>query len=173
MRKSKGYWLWGQFSKSETLYLNSIKEEAQSILKSPKFDIHLTITGPYKSLNKSFLNNLNLISKNNQKIELNLENYDFSSEFYKSFFIKTNNPVALSNLRNKIHSIYKINAKEKYFPHISLAYGIHSQQIKDILISKLSGLKDKIVLSKISCVDVNEELSYWRVLKTFNLEEIK
>ena len=52
MRKSKGYWLWGQFPKCETLYLNSIKDEVQSTLNSPNFDIHLTLAGPYVNLNK-------------------------------------------------------------------------------------------------------------------------
>ena len=169
MRKSKGYWLWGQFPKCETLYLNSIKDEVQSTLNSPKFDIHLTLAGPYDNLNENFLNNLDSISKNNQKIELTLENYDFSDEFYKSFFIKTNKPLALSNLRDSINSIYQISTKKKYLPHISLAYGNHKKQDKDILISKLIKLKDKISISKISCVDVDEDLSYWRILKTFNL----
>ena len=42
MRISKAYWIWGQFSEKDTLYLNSIKDNVQISLKSPKFDVHLT-----------------------------------------------------------------------------------------------------------------------------------
>ena len=62
MRISKAYWIWGQFSKKDTLYLNSIKDNVQISLKSPKFDIHLTLCGPYEKLDHDFLFNLNNLS---------------------------------------------------------------------------------------------------------------
>ena len=90
MRNSEAYWIWGQFSINDTLYLNSIKDNVQIFLKSPKFDIHLTICGPYEKLGCDFLNNLKNLSHKNQSIILNLEKFDFSDEKFKSFFIKTN-----------------------------------------------------------------------------------
>ena len=87
MRISKAYWIWGQFSEKDTLYLNSIKDNVQISLKSPKFDVHITLCGPYEKLDHDFLFNLNNLSNKNQSIILNLEKFDFSDEKFKSFFI--------------------------------------------------------------------------------------
>ena len=153
----------------DTLYLNSIKDNVQIFLKSPKFDIHLTICGPYQKLGSDFLNNLKNLSNKNQSIILNLEKFDFSDEKFKSFFIKTNKSIELDNLRNNIYKLSKFTSKNAYDPHISLAYGNHEKYNKDLLISRMPKLRKKILLSKISFVDVNEELNIWRILNTYDL----
>ena len=159
MRISKAYWIWGQFSKKDTLYLNSIKDNVQISLKSPRFDIHLTLCGPYEKLGQDFLFNLNNLSNKNQSIILNLEKFDFSDEKFKSFFIKTNKSIELNKFASKNH----------YDPHISLAYGNHKKYHKDLLISRMPKLRKKILLSKISLVYVNEELNIWRILNNYDL----
>ena len=169
MRISKAYWIWGQFSEKDTLYLNSIKDNVQISLKSPKFDIHLTLCGPYEKLDNDFLFNLKNLSNKNQSIILNLEKFDFSDEKFKSFFIKTNKSIELNNLRNNIYNLSKFACKNDYDPHISLAYGNHKKNNKDILISKMPKLRKMILLSKISLVYVNEELNIWRILNNYNL----
>ena len=169
MRISKAYWIWGQFSIKDTLYLNSIKDNVQIFLESPNFDIHLTICGPYEKLGCDFLNNLKNLSNKNQSIILNLEKFDFSDEKFKSFFIKTNQSIELNNLRNSIYKLSKFASKNDYDPHISLAYGNHKKYQKDLLISRMPKLRKKILLSKISLVYVNEELNIWRILNNYDL----
>ena len=169
MRISKAYWIWGQFSINDTLYLNSIKDNVQIFLKSPKFDIHLTICGPYEKLGCDFLNNLKNLSHKNQSIILNLEKFDFSDEKFKSFFIKTNKSIELNNLRNSIYKLSKFATKNDYKPHISLAYGNHKKYDKDLLIARMPKLRNNILLSKISLVYVNEELNIWRILNNYDL----
>ena len=169
MRISKAYWIWGQFSEKDTLYLNSIKDNVQISLKSPKFDVHLTLCGPYEKLDHDFLFNLNNLSNKNQSIILNLEKFDFSDEKFKSFFIKTNKSIELNNLRNSIYKLSKFASKNDYDPHISLAYGNHKKYNKDLLISRMPILRKKILLSKISLVYVNEELNIWRILNNYDL----
>ena len=169
MRISKAYWIWGQFSINDTLYLNSIRDNVQIFLKSPKFDIHLTICGPYEKLGSDFSNNLKNLSNKNQSIIINLEKFDFSDEKFKSFFIKTNKSIELNNLRNDIYKLSKFASKNDYEPHISLAYGNHKKYHKDLLISRMPKLRKMILLSKISLVFVNEELNIWRILNNYNL----
>ena len=169
MRISKAYWIWGQFSKKDTSYLNSIKEYVQISLNSPRFDIHLTLCGPYEKLGQDFLFNLKNLSNKNQSIILNLEKFDFSDEKFKSFFIKTNQSIELNNLRNSIYKLSKFASKNDYEPHISLAYGNHKKYKKDLLISRMPKLRKKILLSKIALVYVNEELNIWRILNNYNL----
>ena len=169
MRISKAYWIWGQFSEKDTLYLNSIKDNVQISLKSPKFDIHLTLCGPYEKLAHDFLFNLNNLSNKNQSIILNLEKFDYSDEKFRSFFIKTTKSFELNNLRNNIYKLSKFPSKNHFDPHISLAYGNHKKYNKDLLISRMPKLRKKILLSKISLVYVNEELNIWKILNNYNL----
>ena len=169
MRISKAYWIWGQFSKEDTLYLNAIKDNVQISLNSPKFDIHLTLCGPFEKLDNDFLFNLKNLSNKNQSIILNLEKFDFSDEKFKSFFIKTNKSIELNNLRNNIYKLSKFASKNDYDPHISLAYGNHKNYNKEFLISIMPRLRKNILLSKISLVHVNEELNIWRILNNYNL----
>ena len=58
MRISKGYWLWGLFPSVEKGFLNEIKAKVQSKLKSPFFETHITLTGPYLNIDNTFLNKL-------------------------------------------------------------------------------------------------------------------
>ena len=169
MRISEAYWIWGRFSENDTLYLNSIKDNVQISLKSPKFDIHLTLCGPYEKLDHDFLLNLKNLSNKKQSIILNLEKFDFSNDKFKSFFIKTNKSIELNNLRNSIYKLSNFVSKNDYDPHISLAYGNHKKYNKDLLISRMPKLRKKILLSKISLVFVDEELNIWRILKNYNL----
>ena len=55
MRISKGYWIWGLFPSVERVFLNEIKAKVQSKLKSPFFETHITLTGPYLNIDNIFL----------------------------------------------------------------------------------------------------------------------
>ena len=48
LRISKGYWIWGQFDTNTTDLINSLYKEINNKLNGPNFDIHLTISGPFK-----------------------------------------------------------------------------------------------------------------------------
>ena len=52
MRLKESYWIWGQFCKEECEYLNNLKSKVQNKLQSPDFNVHITLAGPYKSINK-------------------------------------------------------------------------------------------------------------------------
>ena len=96
MRISKGYWLWGLFPSEDTNFLNDIKAKVQSELKSPDFETHITLTGPYFNIDNLFLNKLKTFSERNTVIMLNIDGYDFKQEMYKSFYISIKNSKHLS-----------------------------------------------------------------------------
>ena len=54
-RISKAHWIWFQFSKYDTEYLNKIKKIVNKNLKGPKFSVHLTAIGPFLKFDKSEL----------------------------------------------------------------------------------------------------------------------
>ena len=170
MRTSKAFWIWGQFSLEDSKYLNELKNKVQSVLKSPEFETHITIAGPFITLDKSFLNKLEDFVKNNYKINLSLIDYDFKKDIYKSFYISINRSEKLTDLRNSIYKLTRFDLNEKYEPHISLAYGNHSNNEKLNLISELTKVKDSIKITKISLVDVNENINQWKILESFDLK---
>ena len=177
MRISKAYWIWGLFSSEDTDYLNHIKDKVQNVLKSPSFDAHITLAGPFLKIEKPFLKRLKTIARNNSGINLEVNGYHFNEEIYKSFYISINNSEYLFNLRRNIYELKGIDElkefdlKNDYLPHISLSYGKHTILEKKRLILKLPKFNKTIKISQIALVDVNENMNFWKILKIFKLKE--
>ena len=169
MRINKGYWIWGLFPPRETNLLNEIKSQVQSKLKSPVFESHITLTGPYFSINKLFLNNLKTFVESNSAIMLNVNGYNFKQEMFKSFYISIKNSRYLEEFRKKIYELNNCNFENNYSPHISLSYGNHPIEEKKILIAKLPKFDKLIKISKIALVEVDEEINLWKILESYDL----
>ena len=125
MRINKGYWVWGLFPYKETNLLNEIKAIVQTKLKSPVFETHITLLGPYLNIDKSFFDKLKAFGENNSVIMLNFDGYKFKQEMFKSFYISIKNSKDLDELRKNIYELNKFDLENNYLPHISLSYGNH------------------------------------------------
>ena len=169
MRISKGYWLWGLFSSKEKFLLNQIKAKVQSKLKSPFFETHITLTGPYLNIDNNFLRKLKTFAQYNSAIMLNVGRYDFKQEIFKSFYIPIKNSRRLIELRRNIYELNNFDLTNNYSPHISLTYGNHKIKEKKELISNLPELNKSIRMSKIALVEVDEDINLWKILKSFDL----
>ena len=169
MRIIKGYWLWGLFSSTEKGFLNQIKAKVQNKLKSPFFETHITLTGPYLNIDNIFLNKLKNFAENNSAIMLNVGGYDFKQEIFKSFYIQIENSRRLKELRRNIYELNNFDLNNNYFPHISLSYGNHEIEEKKELISNLPELNKLIRMSKIALVVVDEDINLWKILESFDL----
>ena len=169
MRISKGYWLWGLFSSEEKYFLNEIKTKVQSKLKSPFFETHITLTGPYLNINSIFLHKLKNFAENNSPIMLNIDGYNFKQEKYKSFYISIKNSSNLRELRRNIYELNNFNQNNNYSPHISLSYGNHEIKEKKYLISRLPQLNKQIRISEIALVEVDEDINLWKILERYDL----
>ena len=169
MRISKGYWLWGLFPSKENVFLNEIKAKVQSKLKSPCFETHITLAGPYLNINNIFLNKLKCFAENNSVIMLNVGGYDFKQEIFKSFYISIENSRQLKELRRNIYELNNFNLANNYSPHISLSYGNHEIKVKKEMISNLPELNQPIRISKIALVEVDDDINLWKILESFDL----
>ena len=169
MRINKGYWVWGLFPSGETILLNEIKAKVQSKLKSPVFETHITLAGPYFNIDEFFLNKLKTFGESNSAIMLNSNGYKFNKEMFKSFYISIKNSRHLEELRKNIYELNKFDLKNNYFPHISLSYGNHDIKEKKLLIAKLPVHRKLIKMSKIALVEVDEDKNVWSILKSFDL----
>ncbi len=169
MRISKAYWLWGLFPSKEKVFLNEIKAKVQSKLKSPFFETHITLSGPYLNIDNIFLNKLKNFAENNSAIMLNVRGYDFKQEIFKSFFISIENSPPLKELRINLYELNNFFPANNYSPHISLSYGNHLIKEKKELISNLPELNKPIRMSKIALVEVDENINLWKILESFDL----
>ena len=171
MRISKAYWVWGLFTLKDKIFLNEIKAKVQKKLRSPFFETHITLAGPYPKIDKSFLNKLRIFGENNSPILLNPEGYAYKQEIFKTFYISIENSDNLKKLRRNIFDLNKFDLDSKYFPHISLSYGEHEIKEKKELIKQLPKLNRTIKLSKIVLVNVNEDINLWKIIQSFKLNK--
>ena len=169
MIDKKTYYLWGLFPPKETEYLSFIKDEVQSKLISPYFDLHITLSGPYSDIDKDFICKLKSFVKNNPSIMLHVDGYCFRQEMFKSFYLAIKNSLHLKELRKNIYKLNKFDLDNNYAPHISLCYGDHQIEEKKKLISKLPKLCKLIKVSKIALVEINNDINEWKINKTFDL----
>ena len=170
MRLGRGFWLWGQFSPNCSNSLIKLQNKVQKELKSPKFNVHITLAGPYKTSDQLFKNSLYNFFKSVSSLKLNLTNYDYRDQVYRSFYISVFESIELKKLRSDINSLFPFNQDEIYSPHISLAYGNHCKNSKEKIISTIKDPPKIIVMNKVSIIDVNENESKWDVIESFNLK---
>ena len=169
MNNKKAYYLWGLFSTQETKSLNLIKEKVQSQLKSPCFDPHITLAGPYLNIDKNFICKLKSFVESNSSIKLYVEGYSFEQQNFKSFYISIKKSLHLKELRKNIYKLNNFDINNNYSPHISLCYGNHQIQEKKDLISKLPKFNKIIRISKIALVQINNDIKEWEIHESFDL----
>ena len=169
-RISKGFWIWGQFNHLDSEYLLSLQENVRKKLNGPKFVPHLTLTGPYDEIKKSFESNLRKLSKIEKNIKLTLESYSYKESTYEAFFITLKKSTELEIFREKILQLENSKYLNNLFmPHISLAYGKFDNSQKFRLKKNLSVLKKTLVLDTISIVKVDENKNIWNIVKKIKL----
>ena len=169
VRISKGFWLWCQFSHKDMNYLKSIKSKVNKSFLGPKFDIHLTLVGPYLNLNNLQMNLIKKTLKKQKKISIKLLNYSYSKNKFTSLFIKVEKNKSLISLRKKFYKTNYLNKYSNYKPHISLFYGNKESNEKKRLILKLPKLIKKCIINKISIVNVDENINKWKIIKKIKL----
>ena len=163
------YYLWGLFPSEETESLNFIKDKVQSKLISPYFDLHITLSGPYLEIDKTFICKLRSFVENNSSIMLHVDGYYFKQEMFKSFYLSIKNSLPLEKLRENIYKLDKFDLDNNYSPHISLCYGNHRIQEKKELICNLPKFNKIIRMSKIGLVEINQDINQWKIKESFDL----
>ena len=166
-RISKGYWIWGQFDEKATDLITSLYQVINNQLNGPNFDIHLTISGPFNYEEEKQKEIFEFISSKFNKIDLQFKGINKTDEFFRSLFVEVAQNENLNNLKEYIDNNFNINPF-KYYPHISLFYGIENDSVKNKMIRKLKVPKSAI-MDKISIVKVDEENKSWEVLKSYSL----
>ena len=166
---NKVYYIWGLFDNGDTIYLNKLKDEIQAKLLSPRFDLHITLAGPYLNLDSDFSKKLKNFCENNHPIIMDVQGFDYTKEFFKSFYLSIDYSDQLEIFRRNINKIEAFDLKKNFLPHISLAYGNHKINKKKRLISKITKFNKIIKISKIGFVRINSDIKNWKILEIFKL----
>ncbi len=167
---NKGIWIWCEFSSKDSDYLIKIQDIVQNKLRGPKFKIHLTLAGPFQNIDNSSVEGINRYCDQHSPIEVNTHGYGSKEKFFQSLFISIDKSKELEDLRK---AMFKINFQKRtknFFPHISLAYGISQTKTKENLITSLPRLKRSFTIEKISLVEINEDISLWKILESFSFD---
>ena len=170
-RISRGYWVWGQFDIKSTKLLTSLYQKANNKLNGPKFDVHLTIAGPFPYKEEIHAQIFENLSKKFGKLNIQLNGIGHTNEFFQSLFVNVVENETLNNLKNSIDQSFNLD-KVEYFPHISLFYGIEDVAIKTKIIKNLKTPKN-VIVDRLSIVKVDEEIKSWKVLKPYSLFKLK
>ena len=170
-RIEKAYWLWLEISKKDTKKIQKIKNLINQKLKGPRFNIHLTLIGPYLKLGENDIKLIKKISKKIEKFKIQLVKYDFTNKKYTSLYIKVKKSKKLSLVRKKFFKTNYLKQYSKYQPHISLYYGETDTKLKKKIISKLPKLNKTVTIDKLSISDVNEKINKWKIIRRIKLSE--
>ena len=170
-RIEKAYWLWLEISKKDTKRIQKIKNLINQKLKGPRFNIHLTLIGPYLKLGDNDIKLIKKISKKIEKFKIQLVKYDFTNKKYTSLYIKVKKSKKLSLVRKKFFKTNYLKQYSKYQPHISLYYGETDTKLKKKIISKLPKLNKTVTIDKLSISDVNEKINKWKIIRRIKLSE--
>lgn len=170
-RSSKVYWIWLGFDKSDESYLSNIQHFVQKRFKSPKFNIHLTLNGPFEEISNNLVNYLNYLSNTQYSFLINTENFGLKNLFFESIFISIEKTEKLNRLREKFEKFKNKDLKVLYNPHISLAYGDYKYSEKKKIIDEMPQIRKKLKVNKLFVVKVDEKNFLWEKVLTFNLLE--
>ena len=167
---NKEIWIWCELSSIDSDYLIKIQETVQNKLRGPKFKIHLTLAGAFQNIDNSSVEAIKKYCDQHSPIEVNTHSYGYKEKFFQSLFISIDKSKELEDFRKAMYKINYQNRTEKFFPHISLSYGIFQKKIKENLINSLPRLKSVFTIDKISLVEINEDISLWKISESFSFK---
>lgn len=172
MRVSKAFWIWCQFANNDMNFLKELQSELFKYFKSPLFEIHLTLHGPF--VDKKELNKEKILELKNKFTSFEIEalDYTISNSIYTSLFIdiaKTNNLILIKEYLNK--EFFLQNQITFFRPHISLIYGIFKENEKKNVIKNLTPIKGKkFKIKNLAIADVNENANKWNIIEKIYLK---
>lgn len=168
-RISKGFWVWGQFDSVTSADIIKQQQEINNTLKGPKFDLHLTLSGPLLDPDDIHKKRLSELSNLFAPVKINLDGVGMTDEFFQSLFLNIKENSNLLDLKTKIDDVFQLDNKS-YFPHISLYYGNAKKDLKTESVRNIKKTNE-VILDKISLVSVDETIQSWKVIESFSLFE--
>ena len=169
---SEAFWIWAEFSQKDSINLIDLKNTVQEFLRSPFFDLHLTLAGPFNTFTQNQIKQVGLLCREHNSFKVKSKGYEYKNQFYESFYISIENSYKLIDLRKNIFYLKEFNINKTFNPHISLSYGNHEKSVKEHLLTILPSPNNILNVDKLSIVRVNEEENMWDIIYKFNLKNL-
>lgn len=169
---NKRYYLWGGFSDTDSLNLNKLQAQVNNQFYGPKFNVHLTLSGPFYNLDNEIINGIENVALTNNSIVMKTTGYGIEENIFQSFYVGIENSIELSELKTSLDIHLNISS-QGYNPHISLFYGEKEITLKKELIKELSVPPVSIILDKISIVAIFDQIESWEIVYSFPLIQNK
>ena len=166
----KSYCVWCQFSQDDTEFLNYIQNKVQSKLGGPEFEIHLTLIDLKSEEDPKNVEFIKKACLEFSTIQIFLDTYMSTENFFKAIFINVHRSQELLNLRSTFIDHSNKNLLKNFSPHVSLAYGNFKNSHKQNLMGNLPTLRNKLIIDKLCLVEVDERVPQWTIVKKFKLQ---
>lgn len=156
----------------------SVSKKCQKVISdiassyhTQKFEPHITLIKNLELKENDVLLLTNELIKWLKPLRTRFIEFGFSNKKYRSVYIKVLKTQSLLKAHNKANQIF--GHKEEFFiPHLSIAYGKLSLDVKLNIIRGLEPLnKDFFLLDRIAVYDITEEdVNLWKEIGCFNLK---
>lgn len=166
-----GYVIWLLPEKKRATELQKIIGELAQSFHSIPFHPHITLTPcpderPFEKLKaicEDLANEFNPLELHSLKISSLNNNY-------QSLYIQINNSDQLAELRKTARSKTGLEPDHSYMPHLSLFYGLLSDDQRREITSRLSSSIPKTIFAdKLALVQLNGTPETWRIVRTVYL----
>jgi len=128
---------------------------------APKFEPHVTLIGGILTNKKKAIKNTKQLASCMLPFSLNLMGIGYENTNHKALFVNCGRNKSFLNAHKKAREIFK--HQEECSPHISLIYGIYSEELKKEMIKEIKRYPKSLTFNSISLFnteDKNEEKWY-------------
>lgn len=147
----------------ETAIQNQISVLAD-ILSSPAFKPHITLCSPITGDPMQLTEEMLSFAAGNRAINIHATEFAFTTDFYKSLYIKVDKSQSLLRLQKE--SLKNLGSSEmrSFDPHISLAYKQASEFNAEQIIATLDNqLLNSMLFNRVVLMETSGEIKDWYV----------
>tara|TARA_B100000963_G_C22552758_1_gene637565 strand:- start:116 stop:628 length:513 start_codon:yes stop_codon:yes gene_type:complete len=164
-----GHAIWGLFADEDMNCLKKIQSKVYKKLRGPSFEIHLTLLSPYVKYDEKKIYQIEKICEKVKPIGIVPSGFAEGDTFFNSVFLEIKKTRDLLKFRENFLNLVNFKSSLEFFPHISLVYGNFPKKLRNQVIKELKTVNTKLNLDRICIVDICEDISSWKIIKTIFL----
>src|SRR3989344_5644563 len=140
MSKANGYSLWLMPDDSNYKLLKNIINSVSNAYNTPSFEPHMTLIGELAISDRALViaKTETLVTKLSA-LHANLKSVNQTDHFFRSLFLTAELENNLNIANTYAREIFMRQKDLQFFPHLSLAYGRLSEDVKAEISSKIAG----------------------------------
>ncbi len=116
--------------------LKKVIEQLAGEFNGLKFEPHMTLLGDIEGDLFEIKEKVKTLVSGIDKLELSLGSVSFSTTYFQSVFVRVNSTAKLMNLNLAAKKLLGVE-NNVFMPHISLLYGDHDMEIRQLAASKV------------------------------------